>query len=151
MFLHLLNLMSVRLTIQDTKEQRIRKIDLEITQCQNEINSNLRKIERLNKFNCSPNRYYNSKLKIENEIIVLNARKSELQKYHVVKYFVDFGENLYVDICRIESQIDQRKSDYNAIEKSYNESVSNRDSYIRQNDSLKRLIKTLETEKASLK
>ncbi|EJW02071.1 hypothetical protein EDEG_03473 [Edhazardia aedis USNM 41457] len=151
MFSFILHFLSVNLTNHLSNESRIRKINMDIFQYENDFKINVRIIESLNLHRCCVNRHLSKKTQIDREINKLNTEKSGLQKYSKDEYFIKFGRYLDKDLSDIEKKIEQQKINWDAHVRLYNESIQNRNSYEKINDSLKKKIQMLESEKVALK
>ncbi|EJW01321.1 hypothetical protein EDEG_04021 [Edhazardia aedis USNM 41457] len=150
MIIFFINLLIFKSTNIYSCEYKIRQIEHDIAQFENDYLTNLRIIDKLNSQQCSYVRHINIKMDIDREIEKLEREKSHILSYKSEIYFTRYFKSRETLLSEIERKIEEKKKQWQTQIKLYNDSISNKTGYEQINKSLRTKIESLKSEKIVL-
>ncbi|EJW02566.1 hypothetical protein EDEG_03021 [Edhazardia aedis USNM 41457] len=150
MLIFLINFLVIKSTDIASKNARIKKIEEDIEDYENDIKMNLGIIESLkSKINSSATHVTN-KLKIDREIFELESEKYRLKRENSANYYKKYGKTMEQVLNEINGKIKNLNEEWLSQERTYSEVVSNIEGYKRINELHKSKIHSLRIEKANI-
>ncbi|EJW04158.1 hypothetical protein EDEG_01553 [Edhazardia aedis USNM 41457] len=129
---------------------RIRKINMDIVNYEDDIHFNQQIIDKLNTFFCCNVRHNAIKTKISEDIVSLEKVRTRLVRLDPEDCFYRYGKFKEYLIDDINRKILSKNMQWDSQVKSYNESLCNIAGYERINESLRKKINSLKAEKYTL-